>query len=179
MKNKNIHNEDSFSKLPKNSGFDVPKGYFEDLEDAFSVKLREEAFPKEVGFDVPSYYFDTLEDRILAQVELPKKGKVISLRSRILQAASVAAAVALLFVGFQFINKEVEPTSEEIIAWMDVNISEIDTYDILNELDENTEFSDVSFLDDSIESNSIETYFDKDDTYILIEESQGLFDKIN
>ena len=85
----------------------------------------------------------------------------------------------MLFVGYQFFNQEAEPTSEEIAAWMDLNMSDIDTYDILNELDATTEFAEVTFLDNSIENNSIETYFDKNDTYILIEESQGLFDEIN
>lgn len=179
MENKNIHNEDNFPKLPKNAGFDVPKGYFDDVEDMFSIKLREESFPERVGFEVPAEYFNTLEDQILAKVELPKKGKVISLRTRFLRVASVAAVVALFFVGYQFFNQETEPTSEEIAAWMDINIDDIDSYDILNELDETTEFSEVTFLDNSIENNSIETYFDQNDTYILIEESQGLFDEIN
>jgi len=178
MKNKNIHNEDFASKLPKNAGFDVPNGYFDDVEDGFSVKLREELFPNEVGFEVPSDYFNTLEDRILSNVELPKQGKVISLRTRILRIASVAAAIALLFVGYQFFNQEIEPTSEEIAFWINENIEEIDTSDILNVLDENTTLDD-SFFDDSLENNTIEKYLDENDTYILIEESPGLFDEIN
>jgi hypothetical protein len=179
MENKNIHNDDHASKLPKNAGFDVPEGYFDAVEDDFSTKLREESFPNEVGFDIPSDYFDTLEDRIVAQVELPKQGKVISLRSRMLRVASVAAAIVLLFVGYQFINQQAEPTSEEIAAWMDLHMNDIHTDDILNELDDSTEFSEVTFLENSIENNSIETYFDQNDTYILIEESQGLFNEIN
>jgi hypothetical protein len=179
MENKNRHNEDPLEKLPKNAGFDVPKGYFDDVEDQFSIKLREASFPDDVGFEVPSDYFDSLEDQILSKVELPKQGKVISLRARILRVASVAAVFALLFVGYQFINQEVEPSSDEIAAWMDLNLSDIDTDDLLNELDETDEFSEINFLDNSIENNSIETYFDQNDTYILIEESQGLFDEIN
>lgn len=180
MNDKDIHNEDEFAKFPKNAGFDVPKGYFDEVEDQFSIKLSEETFPDEVGFDLPTDYFNTLEDRILSQVSLPKKGKVISLRTRILRVASVAAVFALLFVGYQNIfTQEKEPSADEIVAWMDLNMSAFDTDDILNELDDATEFSEVTFLDNSLENNSIETYFDQNDTYILIEESQGLFDEIN
>ena len=98
MENKNIHNEDFASKLPKNAGFDVPNGYFDDVEDGFSVKLREESFPNEVGFEVPSDYFDTLEDRILSNVELPKQGKVISLRTRILSKRCRSNSIAFCWI---------------------------------------------------------------------------------
>ena len=33
-----------------------------------------------------------------------------------------------------------------------------------------------SFFEDSLESNNIENYLDENDTFILIEESPGLFD---
>ncbi len=180
MENKEIHNGDWLSKLPKGSGFEAPEGYFDGVEDDFSTRLKEELFPNEVGFEVPEGYFNGLEDRILQQVELPKKGKVISLKTRILRTASIAAVFALMFTGYQFIfNQTQEPTPDEIAAWMDMNIGAIYTQDIIDELDESTDFSEPDFLDSSLESNSIETYFDQNDTYILIEESQGLFDELN
>ena len=60
MENKNIHNDDWLSNLPKDSGFDVPKGYFDSVEDEFSARLREESLPDASGFDVPEGYFDDI-----------------------------------------------------------------------------------------------------------------------
>lgn len=180
MENKNRHHENWQSKLPKGSGFEVPEGYFDQVEDQFSAKLREASLPKSSGFEVPEGYFNTLEDKILENVELPKKGKVISLKSRIIQISSVAAAIAILFVSYLIFFESIdeEPTFEEIAVWIDTNISDVETEDLVNllETDENL---DDSFFDTSIENNNIEKYLDENDTYILIEESQGLFDEIN
>ena len=147
MENENKHNDDWLSKLPKESGFEVPNGYFDNIEDQFSTKLKEETLPDSSGFEVPEGYFDTLENKILDQVELPKKGKVISLRSRILRISSVAAAVALLFVSYlNFFNtSSYDPTFDEIAVWIDSNMSDIDAEELMNllEIDENL---DDSFL---------------------------------
>jgi hypothetical protein len=206
MENKNTHNEDWLSGLPKKSGFDVPEGYFDAVEDQFSAKLREESLPDETGFDVPEGYFDALEDKlqtrliqeslpresgfgvpegyfdsledtILAKVDLPKEVKVIPLRTRILRISSIAAVFAIMLtVYFSVPNEEIEPTSDEIAAWIDENINEIDTEYIVDSFDEETTL-DASFFEDSLESNTIENYLDEDDTYILIEESPDLFDE--
>ena len=83
MENKDIHNDDWLSKLPKESGFEVPKGYFDHIEDEFSAKLREEFLPKNTGCETPQGYFDGLEDTILSKVELKRKqGKARAKRSR-------------------------------------------------------------------------------------------------
>ena len=179
MDNKERHNEDWLSKLPKDSGFDIPKGYFDSVEDDFSARLREESLPDTAGFEVPKGYFDSLENRILDQVEMPKQGKVISLRSRILRVASIAAVFAILLTTYISLPNTIEePTSDEIAAWIDENIGEVYTDDILDAFDEVANL-DGSFLETSIENNNIEKYLDENDTYILIEESQGLFDEIN
>ncbi len=179
MENKNTHNEDWLSSLPKDSGFEIPEGYFDTVEDQFSAKLREESLPNESGFDVPEGYFDGLDDSILSKVELPKKGKVIPLRTRILRVSSIAAVFAIMLtVYFSAPNEVTAPSSDEIAAWIDENISDIDTEYIVEAFDEETTL-DESFFEDSLENNNIENYLDENDTYILIEESPGLFDEIN
>ena len=180
MENDNRHIEDWLSKLPKDSGFEAPEGYFDQIEDQFSAKLREDSLPNSPGFEVPEGYFSTLEDRILKNIELPKKGKLISLKSRIMQISSVAAAIAILFVSYLMFSgtSNDEPTFEEIAVWIDTNISDVETEDLVNLLG-NDEDLDDSFFDSTIENNNIEKYLDENDTYILIEESQGLFDEIN
>jgi len=180
MENDNRHIEDWLSKLPKDSGFEAPEGYFDQIEDQFSAKLREDSLPNSSGFEVPEGYFSTLEDKILENVELPKKGKVISLKSRIRRISSTAAAIALLFVCYLlFIGDSEEDLSfDEIAVWIDTNISDVETEDLVNLLGTDEDLDD-SFFDTSIENNNIEKYLDENDTYILIEESQGLFDEIN
>jgi len=178
MENKEIHNDDWLSNLPKDSGFEVPEGYFDAVEDQFSAKLREESFPNKSGFETPEGYFDGLEEAILSKVELPKKGKVISLRSRILRISSIAAVFAILLTIYFSPPENNAPSSDEIAAWIDENISDIDTEYIVGAFDEETTLEE-SFFEDSLESNNIENYLDENDTYILIEESPGLFDDIN
>ena len=180
MENKSVHNDDWLSKLPKESGFDIPKGYFDEVEDQFSIKLREASLPEDAGFDVPNGYFEELEDRVLDHIELPKQGKVISLRTQMLRISSIAAVFVLLFAGYLlfFNGSDEELTYDEIAIWVDDNISDIETEDIISLYDIDEDLDDT-FFDNSIESNNIEQYLDENDTYILIEESQGLFDEIN
>ena len=179
MENRNLHNEDWLSSLPKDSGFDIPEGYFDAVEDQFSAKLREESLPDKSGYDIPVGYFDGLEDVIVSKLKLPKKGKVIPLRTRILRVSSIAAVFAIMLtVYFSVPNEVATPSSDEIATWIDENIGDIDTEYIVGAFDEETTL-DESFFEDSLENNNIENYLDENDTYILIEESPGLFDEIN
>ena len=179
MENKNTHNEDWLSSLPKGSGFEIPEGYFDTVEDQFSAKLREESLPNEAGFDVHEGYFNSLEDSILSKVELPKKGKVIPLKTRILRVSSIAAVFAIMLTIYFSVPDEVTtPSSDEIAAWIDENIGDIDTEYIVGAFDEETTL-DESFFEDSLENNNIENYLDEDDTYILIKESPSLFTDIH
>ena len=43
-----------------NDGFNTPKNYFEDFEDRLFSKIGEESLPKESGFAIPDGYFDQL-----------------------------------------------------------------------------------------------------------------------
>ena len=180
MSNKDIHTDDWLSKLPKDSGFKVPVGYFDSVEDQFSARLRAENLSEDAGFKVPEGYFDTLEDLIVSKVELEQKGKVIPLRTRILRMSSIAAVIAFLLTLYfnPIVITETEPSSEEIAAWIEDNMETFDADDIINSFDEDLTLDD-SFFDNTLENTSIEQYLDEDDTFILIQESQGLFDQIN
>ena len=52
----------------KGSGFKVPAGYFEAIEDSIMSDLMTEKFPNKHGFTVPKAYFDAVEDSIQAKL---------------------------------------------------------------------------------------------------------------
>ena len=174
MENKNLHKSDWLSKIYKDQGFKIPEGYFDALKEELSTKLAEESLSKGSGFEIPEGYFQGLEERILSKVEHPKKGKIVSLRTIILRVSAVAAIVTLLLTIY-FSPKEnaINPTYDEIAAWIEENIGEIDTDYIISAMGE-----ELNLKESFIESNNIENYLDENDTYILIEESLGLFDEV-
>ncbi len=181
MENNYRNIEDRLSKIPKDSGFEVPQGYFDQVEDDFSFKLKEEIIPTNSGFDLPEGYFESLEDRILEKVELPKKGKIVPLRTRIARFSSAAAAVVLLFASYLIVYSNGDPdlTSDEVIAWIDENIEIVSTEDIVDAFDEDTDLEDTFVFDNDLENDIIDKYLDENDTYILIKESEGLFEELN
>ena len=163
----------------ENPGFEVPKGYFNSVEDDFTTRLKEANLPNDPGFIVSENYFDSLEDSLMERIR-KKETKVIPLTIKVLRFASIAAVFAFIFISiWNKPDSKDDLSSKEIAAWIDINIEDIDADDIFEELDRNIEFTDVDLLESSIKNNSIDFYFDENDTYILIEESQGLFDEIN
>lgn len=182
MNNTEKHNEDFLSKSSIDTGYSVPKGYFDSVEDTFSSKLFEETLPKESGMEIPSGYFDRLEDRVLSKVEIPKKGKVISIRKKLIRLIPItAAASVVLFITLNTIftdNIDIDPTSEEIAVWFDENISTIDDDDLTSIFDTD-DLIDSSILENIVNSDEIDTYINEDDTNILIEDSTIFLDEIN
>ena len=64
-------------------GFNTPKNYFEDFEDRLFSKISEESLPKESGFTIPEGYFEQLDLAILKNIEpLVKETKLIPLFSK-------------------------------------------------------------------------------------------------
>jgi len=81
-------------------GSNIPKDYFEEFEERLFSKLSEDIIPKETGFSVPKEYFNTLEGKIAVAVKnVDDDKKVISIFSRktLLYAASIAAIAILVF----------------------------------------------------------------------------------
>ncbi|KGL63993.1 hypothetical protein [Polaribacter sp. Hel1_85] len=174
----NIKNSEAYlnSVLGKESGFSIPKNYFNTTEDAIEAKIAEENFTKNKGFKVPDSYFKELENDILAKVTTTKKEtKVISLKERILKAIPIAAAASvILFIGLNsfIFNKTEELTLDslsdnEIENWLDTNI--LNTNDIALILNEDI-FDENDFYFATLEDENIEDYINSiDNTSILNE----------
>lgn len=174
MDNNLKHSEDFIrNKVGNNTGFSAPKNYFQNLEDNLLSTVVEEKLPAQTSFEVPSDYFSKLEDEILAKVAVPKKEvKVIPLRKRILQYASIAsAACVLLFVGLQFFNKTTTTLNDITVAdienWYDNSYETIDSNELAlvlteDDLNENDFFNTEN-------STELEEYLENIDPTLLNE----------
>ena len=143
------------------SGFKVPSGYFDNLEDNLFDKvfneekqLEEKALPAKTGFKVPDAYFDGLEDLLVKKVETQQpvnQPKVIKGNFR--KTLFYAAAVAAIFVGlyttiFTLGNKQTA-------NWDDVELSAIEYYIDQGYIDlSDTEFSNMIIEDGYIVEES-------------------------
>lgn len=181
MKNnfKNI-DQDWISKLPKESGYEAPEGYFDGIENDFSARLAEKYLPQNSGFEVPKGYFDSLEDAVLANIELPKKAKVIPLRKKLIRWIPTSAAAAiLLFISVNLLlTKDIEPSSEEIATWFKNNPTIIPMDQLAVNLDE-SDLESSPILDILLEADDFSKYLDENDTYILIEDSDIFPNELN
>ena len=155
MKKNKLHNI-------KETGFKVPKDYFDSVEDNVfhAIKLKE--LSEESGFKTPDNYFDTIEDAILSKVSEKENTKVISIfnRRNLIYASGIAAAVLLLLnlslfekkTGWEDIEAE---TVENYIINENIGSYEIAALLIDEELNENT-FTDIEFSDEAIETYILE-----------------------
>ena len=152
MKQNKIHNI-------KETGFKVPKDYFNNLEDIIlsDIKLKETL--GDSGFKAPEDYFNTLERKILDKVSEKDKSKVIPLFSKknLIYISSIAAAVLLLFNLSIF---------EKDLTWDDLDINTVENY-IINEnigtyeiasLLINEELKEEDFINYSLNDEHLETY---------------------
>ena len=169
--NKHI-NKKRTSELSEDTGFSVPKGYFDSVEEIFSSKLTEETFPNENGFKIPEDYLNTIEDKIISQLDFPKKGKVISLRKRIIRFMPAAAVITIfLFLGINFMfTTETELTSDEIDLWFDDNINSISNEELFAAYD-NFDLDDSKLVDNIINQENIDSFVNENDAYLLLQES--------
>ena len=144
----------------KETGFKVPKDYFESFEDAFLNEIKLKEITTDSGFQVPDNYFDSLEDKITSAVNQEKEIKVIKLVTwrRAAYAAAIAASLVLMFN--IYFNQKSPVTIDTI------ETASIENY-ILNEELETTEIaslfieddlSDVQLIHDGFSSESIENY---------------------
>ncbi|TBW28976.1 hypothetical protein [Gramella sp. KN1008] len=170
------------SKYPKNSGFKVPKDYFDNFEERMMRKLEEQEAVKlpvtQSGFAVPDGYFDTLEEKILQKTK--DSTPVISIfRKEYLFYAAAVAAIFILMLGNFF-----QTTSDQPVGWGDIEISIMENYIDqgyeMGFIDLNTsDYSDLilkdgKLIDDSdfysVNPETVMDYIDKnieDPSYIL------------
>ena len=166
-------------KTGTKSGFSVPSNYFENFEESFNIKLKEEKFVKKQGFEVPASYFDNLEENIFVKiVPVKKEVKVISFKQRVLNLLPIAAAASIaLFIGlnsFVFNNPNNDPFNNladvEVENWISNNINSI------YENDEALTFTDIEFDDfetipNSITNDELEDYLNNQENISLILEN--------
>ena len=122
MSNNNLHNTNFLKhNFGDKKSFTTPDSYFDEVEDNFFMKLKEESLPKGNSFTTPNNYFESLEDTLLNKIQDKKELKVISLKSRILKFTSYAAAASVVL--FIVLNSFVFNTNNSV------------TFDSLNESD--------------------------------------------
>ncbi|MDC9723315.1 MAG: hypothetical protein PSN34_11195 [Urechidicola sp.] len=149
------------------TGFEVPNGYFESLEDKVISKIKSDVIK-----DIPEGYFDTIEDRVFEKIKR-EDPKVISLKSRLVKiAAPLAIAASILLL----ITLQLFKTSNEDI-FANLETSEIETWINNGDLDLNTfeitsVYNDANFenieLYDSYSDNDLLEYLDDIDLESLI-----------
>ena len=167
------------NKTSGKSGFSIPSNYFENLEDSFTIKLKEESFTKTKGFETPNSYFDNLEDAILTKVLSTKKEvNVISLKERIFKMIPLAAAASIvLFIGlnaFVFDKTAVNPfdtlADSDVENWISNHINLIHDTDIALTYTD-IDFDESEMIPNSISNDELENYLSNQDNLSLILEN--------
>ena len=156
-------------------GFDLPKDYFEEFESRLFNRINMESLPKESGFKVPTGYFNDLGKNVIASVEGSNKTKVISIVSKktLLYAASIAACAVLVFSLINFNNEEITLSDIDfstIENYIEDGNLEITNYDLTSLLTEE-DLNELTIEDSLISEELIEDYLldNINDTSILIE----------
>jgi len=151
MKQKHLHNI-------KDTGFKMPKGYFDTLEDKVINKMNFKSKIYQSGFKAPDDYFDSLEDTILNKINEDRKPKVISLFSKktVLYTSSIAAAVLLMF-SLSIFNKK--PTFDDLNNQTVENyvFETIYSYEIASLLDEDALTKEI-LIDIELDEATVEDY---------------------
>ena len=156
-------------------GFKAPKDYFENFDESLLAKIETESLPKEAGFTVPDGYFDQLENAILKGVrDTEDEPKVVSLfnRKRVLGFVAVAACLALIVTIF---NKPEVASFEDlqtatIVDYFSEGNLDLDSNDLIALLDDET-ISTLTFETELTSEENIEDYLMDalDDNTLLFE----------
>ncbi|HHB52638.1 MAG TPA: hypothetical protein ENK75_06320 [Saprospiraceae bacterium] len=173
-KNKHI---DTFltQKFGKDTGFTVPKNYFNTVEDTFFNHLLEEKLPETEGFSVPENYFNTLENKILNKIN-QRETKVITLKSKIISWLPVTAAASiLLFIAINYFSTQNRLqfntiSSDDVASWLDNDYESIAPNDITFMMD-TSDFNENIYANNTLKDTKIEEYINTTmDSYSLINE---------
>jgi uncharacterized membrane protein YvbJ len=144
----------------KKTGFKIPDGYFEGLEDSILSQAKLSNITN-AGFKIPNGYLDSLEDKIINTVSKNDDVKVIKLFSKrnIIYASSIAATILLLFNLSVF---KQNPTYDSL------EMATIENY-ILNEDIDMDQIASLLTQEELTEENFIDTNYSEEnmETYIL------------
>lgn len=147
------------------SGFKVPKNYFETFETNLKnqVKLKEKV--SSTGFTVPQEYFNNF------QVSVTKEKKVISIfnRKNLLYVSSIAAILVLFFSIFPLNPNHLSYDALEMETVENYILNNVETNDIAA-LFSSTELNESAFLDYNINDETLNYYLDSlDETDFILE----------
>ena len=152
-------NSNKYLKLTQNikTGFTIPEGYFNSIENVFFSNSIEKCLPKKDGFNTPENYFNKLDNQILIKLRNSKKGKLIKIK--MLQLVPIAVTIAIfLFIEINFVYTEnSELSSDEITNWFETNINTI-SYDDITAFYGDANFDDIELLEHIINEDIIKTY---------------------
>lgn len=111
----------SSEKLTNENPFNLPKDYFDTIEDKVFEKIKKEE--QKPSFSVPDGYFDSIEDKVFEKIN--SEPKVIDFKTRFIKTflPIAAAASLLLFFTLQLLNK---PSQQDLFA--SVKTSEIENW---------------------------------------------------
>lgn len=160
----------------KNNPFKTPEEYFEGFDDRLMDKLSEESsnIPKEEGFDLPEGYFDGLHKNIQEKLD-NQEAKVVQLHPyrKYYIAAASAAAVALLFFGFNW-------TTSTSPKFDDLANADIEAYFETNELGLTTyEIAEVIPVDELEINDILENQFNEENVIDYLNENIDDFEELN
>ncbi len=148
----------------KNTGFKVPKDYFNILEDTILSKIKAESILKDIdspGFEIPNGYLDTLEYTVFNKLPKKENPKIISLFSKknLIYISGVAAAIVIMF-GFFWNNtnaSEMELDYEMVESYLiDQNISSYEIASLLTE--EELSNIDSEIMNEAFNDEDMEDY---------------------
>lgn len=140
----------------KKTGFELPKNYFETVEDIVIAKLKSEVIQNKNDNVIPENYFEILETKVISEIKTTTK--VISLKNRFIKFAApiaIAASILLVFT----LNNTPETitfdtlTSSEIENWIDNGSVDIDALNIISiypEIELNDEIYSYSLSDEEV-----------------------------
>lgn len=117
-----------------NSGFKIPKNYFESFSKRLEDELQAIIFKKQITnrtvFLVPERYFETFENRILTKLE-PKQTLVFSLKINKYLVSGIAALflAAIMFPVF-YHTEEIKETHEAAKDYLEIHADELSTYEV-------------------------------------------------
>jgi len=146
----------------KNSGFKIPKDYFNDLEDEIMNTINAKDALESIdstGFELPENYLNSVEDAVFNKLSKNKNSKVISIfnRRNLLYLSGVAAAALLLFsLIFNNNNITIENINIELVETYIIN-EDIDSYDIAALLNDD-ELEYALGIQNTIMDESLEDY---------------------
>jgi cell division protein FtsL len=144
----------------KDTGFKVPKNYFDSLEDAILTDLKLKEMAPESGYKVPDNYFESLEHKITNAIVLEKEGKVIKLFTwrKAAYITSIAASLILMFNIFFNNTKNITIDTIETASIEDYILNEdLETSEIAS-LFADEDLADVQLINDGYSSETLENY---------------------